>query len=171
MELKIAEIIAFVKDEFNKIRSNRPTTRLVEYIKVDYMGSEMPIVHVASLSINPPRDILVTPWDRSAIPAITKGIEAANLGLGISADSNGIRLTMPDLTTERKNELVKLVKGIAEENRIKMRGARDKIMKQVNSLSDEDEKFRSKDKIQKIVDKFNSEIDQLVGSKAQDLSL
>jgi ribosome recycling factor len=169
MENVMKEIIAFIKEEFSKIRSNRPTTKLVEHIKVDYMGSEMQINHIATLSINPPRDIVISPWDKNAIPLITKAVESSNIGLGITADSSGIRLTMPELTLERKNELSRLVKSIAEENRIKMRGQRDRIMKALNDLP-EDEKFRGKDGLQKLVDKFNAEIDALVESKIVELN-
>lgn len=169
MEGVMKEIVAYVKEEFSKIRSNRPTTKLVEHIKVDYMGAEMQVAHIASLSINPPRDILVAPWDKNAIPVITKAIEAANLGLGIAADSSGIRLTMPELTSERKVELVKIVKNIAEENRIKMRGQRDKIIKAINALP-EDQKFKGKDDLQKLVDNFNKEIDDMVDSKIEELN-
>jgi ribosome recycling factor len=165
---KMDEIIAFVKDEFSKIRSTRPTTRLVEHIKVQYMEAEMQLSHIATLGINPPRDILVSPWDKGAIPAITKAIEDAGLGLGISADSSGVRLTMPELTSERKQELVKLIKSIAEENRIKMRAARDKTVKELNSLP-EDEKFKGKDSLQKLVDGFNGKIDTLIKEKVTEL--
>jgi ribosome recycling factor len=169
MSAKMDEITAFVKDEFSKIRSNRPTTRLVEHIKVNYMGSEMQIVHIATLGLNPPRDIVISPWDKSAIPAITKAVEDAGLGLGIAADSSGIRLTMPELTRERKDELIKLIKSIAEENRIKMRAARDKVVKEINTLP-EDQKFKGKENLQKLVDKFNDGIDRLVEEKTIELS-
>lgn len=170
MELKTAEIFAYLKDEFSKIRSNRPTTRMVERVRVDYMGSALELNQLATLSINPPRDIIVSPWDKSAIPLITKAVEAENLGLGISADSSGIRLTMPELTSERRDELVRLVKSIAEENRIKMRSSRDKIIKAINSIADEDEKFWSKEGLQKIVDKFNAEVESLVAAKIEELN-
>lgn len=163
------DIVSFVKDEFGKIRSNRPTTKLVEHVKVDYMGAEMQVSHLASLSINPPRDIFVSPWDKNAIPAITKGIDAAGLGLGISADSSGIRLTMPELTGERRIELMRLIKGIAEENRIKMRSHRDRVVKVINTLP-EDQKFKGKEDLQKLVDRFNGDIDALVEAKEEELN-
>jgi len=170
MELKTAEILNYLKDEFSKVRSNRPTTRLVERVKVDYMGSILELNQLASLSINHPRDIIISPWDRTLIPAITKAIEAENFGLGISADSSGIRLTMPDLTSDRRDELVKLIKSMAEENRIKMRASRDKVIKAINAIADEDEKFRSKDDLQKVVDRFNAEVDNLVKAKTEELN-
>jgi ribosome recycling factor len=168
MSSKMDEIITFIKDEFSKIRGNRPTTRLVEHIKVQYMETEMQLSHIATLGISPPRDIIVSPWDKSAIPIITKAIEDEGTGLGITADSNGIRLTMPELTGERKQELVKLIKAIAEENRIKMRSARDKVVKDLNSLP-EDQKFKGKDNLQKLVDDFNKKIDSLVEEKTTEL--
>ncbi|MDD5099225.1 MAG: ribosome-recycling factor [Candidatus Colwellbacteria bacterium] len=169
MDGRMKEILSFVKEEFSKIRSNRPTTKLVEHVKVDYMGSEMQISHIASLSINPPKDIIISPWDKNAIPAITKAIESTNLGLGISADSTGVRLTMPELTAERKNELGKLIKSIAEENRIKMRSHRDKAIKSLNELP-EDQKFRGKEELQKMVDRFNGDIDSAVTAKLSEIN-
>jgi len=169
MSAKMNEIIAFVQDEFSRIRSNRPTTRLVEHIKVLYMGSETQVAHMATLGISPPRDIIISPWDKSAIPAIVKALESAIEGFSISSDSNGVRVTMPTLTIERKQELTKLIKSIAEENRIKMRSARDKIVKELNLLP-EDQKFKSKDGLQKLVDDFNTKIDKLVEDKITELN-
>ncbi|MFA4999495.1 MAG: ribosome-recycling factor [Parcubacteria group bacterium] len=165
---KMDEIVSFVKDEFSKIRSNRPTTRLVEHIKVSYMGSDTQINYIATLGIQPPRDIVISPWDKGAIPAITKAIEGERLGFGISADSSNVRLTMPELTIERKQELIKLIKSIAEENRIKMRGVRDKAVKEINALP-EDQKFKGKDNLQKLVDEFNGRIDKLMEDKTAEL--
>ena len=168
ISLKMNEIVAFVKDEFSKIRTNRPTTRLVEHIKVSYMNTEMQLIHIATLSINPPRDIIISPWDKSAIPAITKAVEEVGIGFGISADSSGVRLTMPELTGERKQELIKLIKIIAEENRIKMRAERNKTVKELESLP-EDQKFKEKNNLQKLVDDFNERVDNLVEGKIAEI--
>jgi len=168
ISVKMNEIITFVKDEFSKIRTNRPTTRLVEHIKVSYMNTEMQLIHIATLSISPPRDIIISPWDKSAIPAITKAIEEAGIGFSISADSSGVRLIMPELTKERKQELVKLIKIIAEENRIKMRAERNKTVKELDSLP-EDQKFKGKNNLQKLVDDFNEQIDNLVEGKITEI--
>ena len=164
ISVKMSEIVTFVKNEFSKIRTNRPTTRLVEHIKVSYMDTETQLIHIATLSISPPRDIIVSPWDKGAIPAITKAIEEAGVGLGISADSAGVRLTMPELIGERKQELIKLIKTIAEENRIKMRAERNKTVKELDSLP-EDQKFKGKNNLQKLVDDFNERVDNLVEEK------
>lgn len=168
MSSKMNEIVAFVKDEFSKIRSNRPTTRLVENIKVSYMGSEMQISHIATLGVNPPYDIIISPWDKNAIQPIIKAVEETEMGFSVSSDSNGIRLTAPALTGERKQELTKIIKSIAEENRIKMRGARDKVVKELNLLP-EDQKFKAKDGLQKLVDGFNAQIDKIVEEKIAEL--
>ncbi|MCK9186965.1 MAG: ribosome-recycling factor [Candidatus Colwellbacteria bacterium] len=165
---KMDEIVSFVKNEFSGIRSNRPTTKLIENIKVNYMGADAPLNHIATLGINPPRDIVISPWDKGIIPAITKAIEEAGLGLGITADSSGVRLTMPELSKERKEELVKLIRSIAEENRIKMRSVRDKTVKEINAYP-EDQKFKAKNDLQKLVDAFNDRIDNLVEEKTSEL--
>ncbi|MFA5052540.1 MAG: ribosome-recycling factor [Parcubacteria group bacterium] len=165
---KMDEIIAQVKDEFSRIRGNRPTTRLIEQIKVSYMGCESQINHVATLGIQPPRDIIVSPWDKSVIQNIVKAVEEEGLGLGVSNDGAVIRFTLPELTGERKAELVKLIKSIAEDNRIKMRAARDKSVKELNSLP-EDQKFKGKENLQKLVDDFNERIDKLLEEKTAEL--
>ena len=165
---KTREILAWMQEEFSHIRSNRPTPKLIEHIAVAYGGAELQVNQLGSISVNPPRDLFISPWDRQAGPAIAKAIEAANLGLSVGTDANGVRVTLPQLSEERRGELVRLVKTLAEEARIKMRGGRDKIMKQVNELT-EDEKFRAKANLQKLVDTFNAEVDTRLAAKSGEL--
>jgi ribosome recycling factor len=157
-------ILAFLKSEMQKIRSNRPSPGLIEDVKVDAYGDAMTVNQLATINIVPPRDLVISPWDKSILPNIEKAISQNNSGLSVSTDGAIIRVTLPSLTEERRDELAKLVKSLAEENRIKMRLERDKAQKIINTFP-EDQKFKQKDELQKRVDKFNEEVDRLVKEK------
>lgn len=163
------EIIAFLKGEIRKIRSNRPNPELVESVKVEVYDQTLTINQLATINVVPPRELVISPWDKSILPQIEKAIRQNNSGLSVSADGNLIRVTLPNLTDERRAELAKLVKSIIEENRIKMRNIRDKIQKIINEFP-EDQKFRQKDELQKRVDKFNQEADRLTGEKIKEFN-
>ncbi len=161
-------ILAALKEELSNLHANRPTTKLVENIKVDYMGTPLTIKEVASISIELPRDIIITPWDKGAIPAIEKGIQDSSLGSPVN-QGNLIRVKLPDITMERRAELIKIVKSSSEQARIKVRLMRDDFNKKTKDIKDEDEKFRTKDSIQKEVDRINNEIEQLVSAKSKEI--
>ncbi|MCL4406461.1 MAG: ribosome-recycling factor [Patescibacteria group bacterium] len=162
-------ILAFLKGEMQKIRSNRPSPGLVEDVKVDAYGQVMTVNQLATINVVPPRELIISPWDKSILPAIEKAVSQNNSGLSISADGNIIRVSLPSLTTERRDELAKMVKALVEENRIKMRLERDKVQKIINTLP-EDQKFKQKDELQKKVDRFNEEADQLTAEKLRELN-
>jgi len=157
-------ILAFLKSEMQKIRSNRPSPALVEDVKVEAYGDVMTINQLATINIVPPRELIISPWDKNILSNIEKAISQNNSGLSVSADSAVIRVALPSLTEERREELAKIVKSLAEENRIKMRLERDKAQKIINTFP-EDQKFKQKDELQKRVDKFNEEVDRLVKEK------
>ena len=113
---------------------------------------------------------MISPWDKNSLQAIAKGIEAAKLGVTVAVQGNVVRTTLPELTDERREELSKIVRKIAEEIRIRMRISRDEVNKKVNSESDEDIKFKGKEKLQKLVDKFNKEVDELVEVKLKEIA-
>jgi len=170
LEQKLNKLIKELKDEISSIRTNRPTPKLIENVQVSYSDSSLPIKQLASIGVEPPRDLIVTPWDSGAVQSIAKAIEDAGLGVTSSVQGTVVRVTLPELTSERREELSKLAKNIAEQVRIKMRTLRDEAHKKVNQESDEDEKFRKKEDLQKIVDKFNKEIDNSVSAKLEELS-
>ncbi len=150
-------------------RTNRPSSKMIEGVKVEYAGSVLTVNQLGSIGIEPPRDIFVSVWDRSAVGAIVKAIESSNLGLGVQAEATGVRIRFPELTEERKKELQKGIKSSAEEARIKMRMARDEVNKKISKEADENTKFKAKEDLQKAVDQFNESIDELVESKIKDL--
>ena len=169
LEYKLRMIVGALKQEFAGIRSNRPTAKLVEDIKVDYFDQRMSIKQIGSVSIVPPREINISVWDRNAAGVVAKAIETSNLGVGVSVDGNLVRVTLPVLTEERRKELAKLVKGLTEQSRIKIRALRDEANKKTKDLP-EDQKFKLKDQIQGAVDKVNKEVEDLLENKIKEIN-
>jgi len=170
LEQNIKEIISWLKEEFAKVRSNRPNPKLVEHMRVEYLGETFDVNQLGAVGIVPPRDIIVSPWDVKSASAIAKAIETANIGVSVSVDGKTVRISLPQLSEERARELIRLVKSLAEESRIKMRSMRDKAIKKLNELP-EDQKFKSKNELQKLVDKFNEEVDSAVRIKTEELTV
>lgn len=170
LEEKFKNLAARFKDELGSVRTNRPTPKLVEGIRAEYAGSLLPINQLGSISVELPRSIIISPWSSDAAPGIVKAVEAANIGVGAVQQGNVVRVTLPELTEERRQELIKLIKKMAEETRIKMRVERDEANKLVNKEPDKDQKFRAKEDLQKLVDKFNEEVDSVLETKIREIS-
>lgn len=175
LESEFGVIFSRIKEELGMIRSNRPSVEFLENIKVNVYDQWMTIQQLGALGVQPPRDILITAWDKNAVGAIMKAIEDAKIGLSVSNDGNVIRASLPVLTEERKQELAKLVKKISENYRIQVRARRDEAMKKAKAAEDsgevnEDQEFKLKEKIQKQVDEANRKIEEAVGKKLAELA-
>ena len=170
LEGKFSGLLTKFKEELSSVRTNRPTPKLVESVRAEYAGGSLAINQLGSISVEPPRSIIVTPWSQDAVAPIAKAIEAANIGVSAAAQGNVVRVTLPELTEERRQELIKLVRKMAEETRIKMRIERDETNKIINREADKDQKFRAKEELQKLVDKFNEEVDSLTENKITEIS-
>ena len=157
------------REEIGAFRTNRPTTKLVENIKVDYMGTLMELKQLGSITVELPKDIIVSPWDKSAIPAIEKAIQDMKTGLSAVSQASIVRIKLPDLTEDRKKELSKAIKASAENFKIRVRVLRDDFNRKAKELKDEDAKFRAKDDIQKEVDAANKIIESLLESKINEI--
>ena len=168
---KIEHIFSSLKEEFGKIRTNRPVTGLVENIKLEYYGQTVPIKQVGSISVQPPRDIVIQVWDKGAIQGVVKAIENASLGVSASAEEASVRVHLPELSGERREELIKHVKRILEDHRIQVRHVRDEANKEAQKESDEDEKFRLKEAIQEETEKINKEMEELLEKKTKEIQL
>jgi len=168
IEQKTKAIFDALRQEIVSIRTNRPTAKLVEDIKADYFGQQTPIKQLASISIVPPREIDISVWDKNALAPVVKAIESSNLGVTANVDGNLIRINLPPLTDERRKELTKLIKGIVEQSRIKIRAMRDEANKKTKDAP-EDQKFKLKEKIQDIVDKTNKEIEAMLAAKIKEI--
>jgi len=170
LEKAFSRILSELEDELSTIRTNRPTPKLIEDIEVIYMEQSMLIKQLGSISVEPPMHLVVTPWDKEAINSISKAIEDAKLGFTSAVQGAVVRVTLPQLTEERREELRRIIKRIAEQIRIKMRIARDDVNKKVNQEADKDIKFINKEKLQKLVDSFNKKVDESVDSKLVEIS-
>lgn len=164
------KIYEWLAKEFSTLRTGRATPSLLDNVMVDSYGSKMPIKHVAAISTEDPKTLRIVPWDTSMIKNIEQGIAASNLGVSTSPDSTSIRVIFPDLTTERRTLLSKLVKEKLEEAKISIRKEREKT---INSITDakkegeisEDEQGGLKDNLQKLIDETNNKLETLASQK------
>src|SRR3989338_9199600 len=151
------KVVEHFKGEAGSIRTGRATSSLVDEITVEHYGGKYQIKELASISVPEPKTILIQPWDKSANDSIIKAIKESNLGLNPISDGHGIRLVMPSLTEERRKEFIKLLKQKMEVAHIAIRRIRGEIWddvqeKEKNHAISENEKFKAKDDLQKIVD-------------------
>jgi ribosome recycling factor len=174
LETNLAGVTQKLKTEIAGIRGNRPSPEAIQSITLSLYDQTLSIRELGSLSVLPPRTIQITVWDKDAVNPIMKAIEAAHMGLTASNDGMTIRATVSALGDERREELTKLVKKTAETARIQLRSRRDDIMKRVKDGEaakelTKDDVFRGKEKIQKVIDAANGEIDKLVEEKMAEL--
>ena len=135
---KFKDIISNFEREILAVRSNRPTPQLLENIRVSVYGQVLPLKQLGSLSVAPPREIIINLWDKSILKIAVKAIEDAKIGVSLSDDGNIIRAALPVLSEERRKEFAKQVSKIAEEARIQVRRDRDEINKEIKSAEEED---------------------------------
>jgi ribosome recycling factor len=164
-----------VKKHFASVRTGRAHASLVEHVKVDYYGTMMTVKQLANITVPEPRLIVIQPWDKGAMEAIEKGIQMSDLGITPMNDGKNLRLSMPQLTHERREELKKGLHRMAEEGRVSIRATRhhanDKAQTmEKDKVMTEDDKFAAKDKVQKLTDKFIKEIDDLLKAKEDEIS-
>jgi ribosome recycling factor len=157
--------------EFSTIRSGKATTSLLDTVRVEAYGQHLPINQVASVSAPEPRLLTVQPWDKHLAGAIEKAILAADLGLNPASDGTIIRVPLPPLTEERRKELVRVVRKLAEEGRIAIRHARGEALGQIKKLEhvSDDDKHRTEHEVQKLHDDFIAQIEALVGAKEAEI--
>ena len=173
-EEKMKKSLEVVGHNFASIRTGRANSGMVEHLKVDCYGSMMPMRQVANITIPEPRTILLQPWDPSVLKAVEKTINESDLGIPPIVDGKMIRLSIPPLTRERREELVKIVHKLAEEGRVSMRAIRRDANDKIKQLEKEkavaeDESFKSQGDIQKTTDRYIQLIDQAQASKEKDL--
>ena len=167
-------MIASLEKSFSRVRTGRASVSLLDGIRAEYYGTPTPLSQLATLSVPESRLIVIAPWDVSAIGAIEKAIQKSELGLMPANDGKVIRLPIPQLTEERRRELVKQVKKMAEEGKIKLRNERRnaneglKDLKK-NSKISEDEMHSSQEEVQKITDKYIEQVDKLLAAKEKEI--
>lgn len=174
MEERMQKTVAALKDSFNTIRTGRASASMFDKVFVDYYGAKSPLNQVATIAIPEARSVIITPFDKSLIGEIEKAIQAANLGLNPSNDGKVIRIQVPALTAERRQELVKQAKSTAENSRTSIRNIRrdgnDDLKKQqkAGELTEDGLKTET-DKLQKLTDKYIDEINKLYDAKEKDI--
>lgn len=173
-EERMDKAVAAFQRELSTLRAGRATPSLLDRIEVDYYGTPTPLNQLAGITAPEPRLLLVQPWDKQALPEIEKAIMKSDLGLTPSNDGNVIRLTIPELTEERRKELVRYVRKKAEEGRVAVRNIRrdanDGVkQREKDSAISEDESRRSLDKIQELTDQRIEEIDRILEAKEKEM--
>lgn len=174
MEERMEKTISALKDSFNTIRTGRANAAIFDKVRVDYYGTKSPLNQVATIAIPEARSVIITPFDKSLISEIEKAIQVADLGLNPSNDGKVIRISIPALTADRRKELVKQAKTIAENSRTAIRNIRrdgndDLKKQQKDGTLTEDGLKTETDKLQKLTDKYIEEINKIYDSKEKDI--
>ncbi len=173
-EKNMKKTVEIVNKELASLRAGRATPSLLEKITVPYYGTPTPINQLANITAPEPRLLVIQPWDKSVLPEMEKAILKSDLGITPVSDGNVIRLAIPQLTQERRAELVKITKKKAEEGRVAIRNIRrdanDTLKtQQKNGEISEDEQRRLQDEVQKLTDKYIKEIDKLLAAKEKEI--
>ncbi|MDQ6992098.1 MAG: ribosome recycling factor [Mariprofundus sp.] len=174
LDSRMKKTIAALRTELATIRTGRANAALLDHISVSYYGSEVPFSQVGNISVPEPRILMITPWDKTVIGDIEKAILKSDLGLNPSSDGEVVRIVLPELTEDRRKELVKKARTIAEKGRVSVRNIRrdsnDDVKKLVKDEGlSEDESKRLQEKIQKVTDKYIAAVDQVVEHKEKDI--
>ena len=174
LDAALSGVILKLRQDIGQIRGNRPSPEMLQDLKINVYDQTLTIRELGSLSVLPPRTLQITLWDKDAVAAVTKAIEDAHMGLSVNNDGLNIRATLSALGDERREEMTKLVKKTTEAARIQIRGARETIMKRMKDAEakkemTEDDVFKSKEKIQKAVDKANKDAEAMMEAKLAEL--
>lgn len=174
-EKKIGDITDKLKRELSGIRTGRAAPAILDSVLVESYGTRMPISQLASVGVEDARTLRIAPYDQTLSKEIEKAITMANLGVSVGADEKGVRVSFPELTSERRAGLVKLAKEKVEEIRAALRMARDEVWSDIQAQEkegsiSEDEKFRFKDEMQKRVDAANNQFDEALERKEQEIA-
>jgi ribosome recycling factor len=169
-QTRMGKSVEHARNEFNTVRTGRASAALLDRIDIDYYGTTTPLKQLATIGVPEARMLTVQPFDPSSIRAIEKAIQESDLGLTPSNDGKMIRLPIPQLTEERRKDLVKVVRGLAEEHRVAVREIRRDAMKHLKELVDKgdvgaDEERRAEDRVQKLTDDHTKQIDDLLKHK------
>ena len=174
IEERMTKTIDSLKDSFNSIRTGRANAAIFDKVRVDYYGTKSPLNQVATIAIPEARSVIITPFDKSLISEIEKAIQVADLGLNPSNDGKVIRIAIPALTADRRKELVKQAKTVAENSRTAIRNIRrdgndDLKKQQKDGTLTEDGLKTETDKLQKLTDKYIEEINKIYDAKEKDI--
>lgn len=171
---RMAKSIEVFRDELAKLRTGRAHTSLLDHVRVNFYGSDVPINQAANVTIQDSRTLVVTPWDKGMVSAIEKAIMASDLGLNPSTAGTVIRVPLPALTEERRKDMIRVVRHEAENARVSIRNVRRdangdfKELMKAKEIT-EDEERRAEDDMQKLTDKYVAEVEKVLAEKEKDL--
>jgi ribosome recycling factor len=171
---RMKKSIDAVRDELRRLRTGRANTALLEHITVEYYGSQVPINQVATVSVEDPRTLAVSPWEKQMVPIVEKAILTSNLGLTPATAGTIIRVPLPPMTEERRRDLVKVVRNEGENGKIAVRNIRRDALSDIkdmlkDKMITEDEERKAHDDIQKLTDKYVAQIDALLQEKESEI--
>jgi len=163
-----------LKREFAMVRTGRANPAVLDRVTVEYYGEQVPVKQVATISTPEPRMLLIQPWDKTMVKPVIDAITSSDLGLNPSSDGNLIRVPLPQLTTERRRELVKLAQKKAEEGRVGVRNGRREAIEKLRALEDDgkiskDDLHRFQEQVQKITDAHIAQVEQLLKAKEREI--
>lgn len=172
---KVADSKEWLHKEYQSIRTGRAAPALLDGIMVDMYGTRMPLQQTANIGVESARTLRIAPYDTAQVKEVEKAITSANLGVGVSADEKGVRVTFPELTSERREMLIKAAKEKLEEARTSLRSARDDAWGDIQKKEregelTEDDKYRLKDELQKLIDGGNKVLDEAFGKKEKEIA-
>ncbi len=164
----------WLKKEYASLRTGRSTPAILDSVTVESYGSQAPLNQVANITVEDIKTIRVSPWDKSVIKSIDTAIREANLGLSVAVDDQGVRVSFPELTADRRASLIKISKQKLEEARITLRGEREKIIKDLDKKEKEgeiskDDKARHREELQKYIDEANKRMEDLADKKEKEI--
>jgi ribosome recycling factor len=172
---EIKDVEEWLKNELSSVRTGRATPTLLDGVKIEAWGSKMPLNQAANIGTEDPRTLRVVPFDISLTKEIEKAISAADLGVGTVSDGKSVRVTFPMLTSERREQLIRLAKQKMEEARVSLKGYREHVWTDIQkqekeALISEDVKFKAKEDMQKLVDECNKALEELYKKKEVEIT-
>ena len=170
----VKKIEDFLGKEYSQLNIGRASPMVLDGVSVESYGSRVPLKNVANVSIEDPKTLRIAPWDKSQIKDIEKAIVGSNLGLSVATDDMGIRVIFPQLTTESRQTLVKILKEKLEETRITVRREREVVLNDIESQTKagkmtEDERFKAKEELQKIINETNNNLESTFEKKQKEV--
>ena len=168
------DIISHLHAELQKLRTARANPAMVEDLQADYYGTKTPLKQLGSISVPEPRQLLISPWDKSVLAAIEKAIRDSGLGLNPANEGDKIRVTVPQLTEERRKGLTKIAGKTGEVTRVRLRNLREELTKEIKKEFEEkaiteDDKFRVQEELQKVMDEYNKKVKDLQDTKEKEI--
>lgn len=171
---EIKKVVEYLGKEYSQLNIGRASPMVLDSISIESYGSRLPLKNVASVSIEDPKTLRIVPWDKNQIKEIEKSVISSNLGLSVAVDDSGIRVIFPQLTTDSRQTLIKVLKEKLEESRITIRKERERIWDEIQKLEKdgqitEDEKFKAKEDLQKTIDEINQKLEDVFKKKEKEV--